>query len=113
MSLFAIRKDKTIQACRNAIDQLENERKEIKEASIDAAMNRRWFKPKTREKAWEKIRNSWYRSRISWCISPPWLFGDSTMERAERLLSACKMAEGEFVQLDTKDVEMVKEWSEK
>lgn len=105
MSLFAVNKYKVIKACQIAIKEVREEQGAIRENYIDAYMKRKWFKPKTREEAWKMVEKDWC-SQI-FCPIPP-----KTEDRANDLLEACEIAEGEFVQLDTRDAEFVKKWSD-
>lgn len=109
MSLFTINKEKTVSACKNAIENINKHQEAQKEALINEKMKRKWFKPKTREVAWEMVKKDW--NRTPFCIFPPWHIGWDIHYKAMNLLSACEITEGETVQLDSEDAEFVKKWS--
>jgi len=50
-SLFPIHKDKIKEACENAFEFIKNERDRLFEKEVNKLMDRRFFKPSTRERA--------------------------------------------------------------
>lgn len=117
MSLFPIRKEKVMSVCENIIKDNNEKSRQIIEKLVDAEMNRnRWlsrFKPKTREEAWEKVKVK-YGQQISWCglpsQPPPWYTQGHNFHKAEELLKACSISDGDIIQLNINDANFIEKW---
>ena len=107
MSLFTVQKSDVLSACKNAIAYVNERRKKELEKAIDEEMRRFFFRPKSREVAKARL--------IADANSSDWpaafnIAAWGVNNAANSLMEACRVVDGNTVQLDTEDAGFVNSW---
>lgn len=108
--LYPVSKTKVLAAATRAIDVIRAKRKRLFDEECRRIMSRRFFPAKTMEEAAEMVERSTARRNRSFPNGPvaPWTaYGWGVKDRAERMINACNVVDGDIIYLSMEDADMV------
>ena len=102
-SLFAVSREKALRGGEEALSFIKEKRREIFERRVDKLLRRRFFGPRSRKIAEEKVRRDIEKELFPDCDWNLW----QDFNRAHTIVNACRLSNSETVYLSAKDASLI------